>query len=163
MKANSNLMYKACPANKSSWKLTGEMASNSHFPLAKPAQVISNEVEVLTSRTLYQHYTVVIGLFWKLFSTACFTHLACVHHVECAGNVTNHIPGNIFTSATTSQVVCVFSSLRNGGVWFGLGLRFSREWRRAFSQVITYGSCFSKVHSSIIQPPAKNEFIAAAS
>lgn len=50
--------------------------------LIKPAEIISHQMKTLTSGTLDQHHSSVIGLLRELFSISCSAHLARVHHVE---------------------------------------------------------------------------------
>lgn len=68
-------------------------ACHSHFLLAKPTQVISYEVNILTSRASNQHNTIVIGLLGKLLGTAGSTDFTCEDHVKYTRNMTNCLGG----------------------------------------------------------------------
>ncbi len=74
--------------NKINDNLKGYYYKSVRSSLLEPAQVVSNEVETVTTWTLDDYHTIVIGLFGELPSASLVTYSACVRYLESAWDVT---------------------------------------------------------------------------
>ena len=51
-----------------------------HFLISKPAQIVCNEMEIVTTLTSYEYYSILVSIFTKGPPLFSLTNLAGVHH-----------------------------------------------------------------------------------